>query len=65
MKSLVRRENTWHPFKEMEEMQNRLTSLPIFDSSRSLDPDNQELTPTPKGLGTTFPGFWFFSCFLA
>jgi len=27
MKSLIRPENTWNPFKEMEELQNRLSSL--------------------------------------
>lgn len=34
MKSLVRREDTWNPFKEMEELQNRLSSLMGLSPSR-------------------------------
>ena len=42
MKSLIRREDTWNPFKEMEELQNRLSSLMGLSPSRTRDNDQSE-----------------------
>jgi HSP20 family protein len=42
MKSLVRRENTWNPFKEMEEVQNRLSSLMSLTSGRARESEERD-----------------------
>jgi HSP20 family protein len=39
MKNLIRREDTWNPFKEMEELQNRLSSLMGLSAGRTRDND--------------------------
>lgn len=43
MKNLIRREDTWNPFKEMEELQNRLSSLMGLSQGRIRD--NDEFLP--------------------
>ncbi|MDB6034008.1 MAG: Heat shock protein Hsp20 family [Verrucomicrobiales bacterium] len=43
MKSLMRREDTWNPFREMEDLQNRLNSLMGVNRSRNRDQDETEL----------------------
>jgi HSP20 family protein len=42
MKSLVRRENIWNPFQEMEELQSRLSSLMGMPRSRASESEDRD-----------------------